>query len=100
MTLNLSEAKNHGCRPHPRGSVRRASGFVLTGKHEATKLLLVYRPPRTDCSCAASATGGGKCSQDDESGERDATINYSMFYCTPWRFPGCPACEPTLFTCS
>ena len=30
MTLNLSEAKNHGCRPHPRGSVRRASGFVLT----------------------------------------------------------------------
>src|ERR1700728_143439 len=31
MTLNLSEAKNHGCRPHPRGSVRRASGFVLTG---------------------------------------------------------------------
>lgn len=32
MTLNLSEAKNHGCRPHPRGSVRRASGFVLTGK--------------------------------------------------------------------
>jgi hypothetical protein len=31
VTLNLSEAKNHGCRPHPRGSVRRASGFVLTG---------------------------------------------------------------------
>ena len=31
MTLNLSEAKNHGCRPHRRGSVRRASGFVLTG---------------------------------------------------------------------
>ena len=34
MTLNLSEAKNHGCRPHPRGSVRRASGFVLTGYPE------------------------------------------------------------------
>src|ERR1700693_214776 len=34
VTLNLSEAKNHGCRPHPRGSVRRASGFVLTGKPE------------------------------------------------------------------
>jgi hypothetical protein len=28
-TLNLSD-KNHGCRPHLRGSVRRASGFVLT----------------------------------------------------------------------
>jgi len=34
MTLNLSEAKNHGCRPHLRGSVRRASGFVLTGNPE------------------------------------------------------------------
>ena len=34
MTLNLSEAKNHHCRHHPRGSVRRASGFVLTGKPE------------------------------------------------------------------
>lgn len=37
MTLNLSEAKNHGCRPHPRGSVRRASGFVLTGKLEVIR---------------------------------------------------------------
>jgi hypothetical protein len=37
MTLNLSEAKNHGCRPHPRGSVRRASGFVLTGKPSLTR---------------------------------------------------------------
>jgi hypothetical protein len=36
VTLNLSEAKNHGCRPHPRGSVRRASGFVLTGKPVVT----------------------------------------------------------------
>src|SRR6266850_8196777 len=34
VTLNLSEAKNHGCRPHLRGSVRRASGFVLTGNPE------------------------------------------------------------------
>jgi len=34
MTLNLSEAKNHDCRHHPRGSVRRASGFVLTGNPE------------------------------------------------------------------
>ncbi len=21
-------------------------------------------------------------------------LNSSVFYCTPWRFPGCPACEP------
>ena len=34
MTLNLSETKNHDCRHHPRGSVRRASGFVLTGNSE------------------------------------------------------------------
>src|SRR6266700_7069802 len=30
----LSAAKNHDCRHHPRGSVRRASGFVLTGYTE------------------------------------------------------------------
>ena len=39
MTLNLSEAKNHGCRPHVRGSVRRASGFVLTGKQEVIAVI-------------------------------------------------------------
>jgi len=35
VTHNLSEGKNHNCRPHARGSVRRASGFVLTRKAEA-----------------------------------------------------------------
>ncbi len=34
VTHNLSEGKNHEPRPYPRGSVRRASGFVLTGKPE------------------------------------------------------------------
>ena len=32
--------------------------------------------------------------------ERDATINFSMFDYTPWRYPGCPACEPNFFNCS
>ena len=32
VTHNLSEGKTHEPRPYPRGSVRRASGFVLTGK--------------------------------------------------------------------
>jgi len=32
--------------------------------------------------------------------ERDAPINSSMFYFTPSRFPGCPACEPNFFNCS
>ena len=31
MTHKLSELKIKDCRHHPRGSVRRASGFVLTG---------------------------------------------------------------------
>src|SRR6266702_2252482 len=26
-------------------------------------------------------------------------IHYSMFSCTPSRFPGCPACEPKLLDC-
>jgi hypothetical protein len=34
VTQNLSDGEHHSCRPHPRGSVRRASGFVLTGKPE------------------------------------------------------------------
>jgi len=32
----LSELKINDCRYHPRGSVRRASGFVLTGKPEVS----------------------------------------------------------------
>src|SRR6266576_7111938 len=31
--------------------------------------------------------------------ERDAQSICSMFYCTPWRFPICPACEPNLIHC-
>ena len=31
VTHNLSELKIKDCRHHPRASVRRASGFVLTG---------------------------------------------------------------------
>jgi len=34
VTHNLSEGKNHERRLYLRGSVRRASGFVLTGKPE------------------------------------------------------------------
>jgi len=36
VTHNLSDGKCHYCWPHPRGSVRRASGFVLTGSPEIT----------------------------------------------------------------
>ena len=41
MTHNLSEGKTHEPRPYLRGSVRRASGFVLTGNsHLAVAALL------------------------------------------------------------
>jgi hypothetical protein len=46
VTHNLSEGKTHEPRPYLRGSVRRASGFVLTGKSEVIlKLLLMGSPP-------------------------------------------------------
>ena len=65
MTLNLSEAKNHDCRHHPRGSVRRASGFVLTGKPEENfdsarsqpLNAVVVRRPETPISGAMPDTG-------------------------------------------
>jgi peptide-methionine (R)-S-oxide reductase len=44
VTHNLSEGKTHEPRPYLRGSVRRASGFVLTGKQELIlKLALMGR---------------------------------------------------------
>jgi hypothetical protein len=36
VTHKLSELKINDCRYHPRGSVRCASGFVLTGLQPAT----------------------------------------------------------------
>ncbi len=38
---NLSDDEHHDCRPHARGSVPRASGFVVTGKPEVTDHLLL-----------------------------------------------------------
>jgi len=49
VTLTLSEGKNHEPRPYPRGSVRRPSGFVLTGKPETIDLTM-----RTGDLCLAS----------------------------------------------
>ena len=57
MTHNLSEAKNHDCRPHSRGSVRRASGFVLTGNPDGIllKLALMKAKPRTSATMPGDA---------------------------------------------
>jgi len=38
VTQNLSDHGHQHCRAHPRGSVRRASGFVLTGNSETIAL--------------------------------------------------------------
>jgi len=45
VTHNLSDGEHHCCRPHSRGSVRRASGFVLTGNPSVEKLKLQTRDP-------------------------------------------------------
>src|SRR5882724_1421023 len=50
VTHNLSDEEYHDCRAHPRGSVRRASGFVLTGKQEVSELLPVCRPSSQNCA--------------------------------------------------
>ena len=46
VTHNLSEGKTHEPRPYLRGSVRRASGFVLTSKQEVIAMI--------DCSAVST----------------------------------------------
>ena len=46
VTHNLSEGKTHEPRPYLRRSVRRASGFVLTGKPAVIMHLLGRERPR------------------------------------------------------
>src|SRR6266566_1956913 len=56
VTHNLSERKYHHCSHHPRGSVRRASGFVLTGNPEvATSHLCAVDSLQKDTSRAPCA---------------------------------------------
>jgi len=59
VTHKLSEAENQDCRYHPRGTVRRASGFVLTGKTEVIlKLALMgHCPGRHPSRLRAGARG-------------------------------------------
>jgi hypothetical protein len=59
VTHNLSDDEHHDCRPHPRGSVRRTSGFVLTGKQEATDYFLLADVAQRDF---AEQFGRGKLS--------------------------------------
>ena len=42
MEIGLGIDEPVDCRPHPRGSVRRASGFVLTGKPQGILFKLAY----------------------------------------------------------
>ena len=43
VTQNLSHPGHQHRRPHPRGSVRRASGFVLTGYSEVAQVVFVRK---------------------------------------------------------
>src|SRR6202166_1682095 len=45
---------------------------------------------------AIMITTSNSSSYEEEAGR---PINYSVFDCTPWRCPGCPACEPNLTHC-
>src|SRR5262249_6740621 len=42
VTHNLSDGEHHCCRPHSRGSVRRASGFVLTSNREVKGPIVTF----------------------------------------------------------
>jgi hypothetical protein len=42
VTHQFIEGEPVDCRPHPRGSVRRASGFVLTGQPQGILFKLAY----------------------------------------------------------
>ena len=58
MTHNLSEGKTHEPRPYLRGSVRRASGFVLTSKPEIEvqpSPTVPLRPHNSACKVKSSA---------------------------------------------
>ena len=60
MTHNLSEGKTHEPRPYLRGSVRRASGFVLTGYSDVRRLhQLHFIPQHSECAarCSMIRTG-------------------------------------------
>src|SRR5437588_6857931 len=57
VTHNLSDGANQGYRPHPRGSVRRASGFLLTGNSPHSShcvTVLTARRRKEKAGCEAS----------------------------------------------
>src|SRR5437868_7095831 len=61
VTHNLSDGKCHYCWPHPRGSVRRASGFVLTGYSETTRSWNSRLPGQLVSACPDSLAHHPEC---------------------------------------
>src|SRR5258707_6689620 len=62
----------------------------------------VFRSGTQSDPCISSIATSTMILSSNSSGEeeRDAPVNFSVFYCTPWRFSGCLACGPNLLTCS
>src|SRR5215470_7823457 len=61
VTQNLSDAEHHSCRPYPRGSVRRASGFVLTGYTEVDEGTLQLPDCRQTGNYSGQKSAWRKC---------------------------------------
>jgi hypothetical protein len=61
VTHNLSEGKNHERRLYLRGSVRRASGFVLTGFREVGEPFQAH----TAFHGTSALEGGCACSLEE-----------------------------------
>jgi hypothetical protein len=56
VTHNLSEGKTNELRPYLRASVRRASGFVLTGYSEVSRVWFLSRRLPGQESCASGTS--------------------------------------------
>src|ERR1700690_2669301 len=92
------------------GGVKHISSVLVRALGRARHFALVeelpYQPrlarnrfqvrTQSDPCISSVATSIMITSSDSPLQGAERPINYSVFDCTPWRFPGCPACEPNL----
>jgi hypothetical protein len=83
-------------------SEERAISLKLKNCHtNPGSLVIVFRSGTQSDPCISSvATSIMITSSHSPLQGAGRPINYSVFDCTPWRFQGCPACEPNLVNCS
>ena len=98
------------------GGVKHFLGALLPAlgreRHFALAEALPIQPKARSQSVFRSGTRSDPCISSVHNFDHDyyfellreggagCPINFSVFYCTPWRFPGCPACELNFLTCS